>query len=95
MPAGDIPNAIVVTLAVVVLTGFVYLWFFTRATGFLWKAVACAWACVARLLLSLHVEPFVTYSAQLILPFWILMAMGVWLTVGKLVSVYRPKHWHR
>jgi hypothetical protein len=92
MLAANATNAIIVVAAFAALVGFAYLWRLTQARGFALKALACVWALIARSLLVAGVEPFATYSAPLILPFWLLMVAGVWCTAHKLHGVYAKVH---
>ena len=89
MFAAEVVNSVIVLAALASLVGFSYLWSMTQARGFALKSLACLWALMARSLLVAGVEPFVTHSAPLILPFWILLVAGVWMTVRKLRSVYK------
>jgi hypothetical protein len=88
---GDIANITIVVLAVLAVVGFWYAWKLTGASGFLWKASAITYILIARILLVSNVEPFVKYSAPFALPFYILIVIGIWLTVFKLRTVYIRK----
>ena len=90
MPALSlIPNIVVVVCAVVIMLGLLYVCKLTRADGFIWKAAAFGWVVVCRVLLVAGVHPFVVYSSQIVLPFYLLFIIGLWLTITKLRSVYR------
>jgi hypothetical protein len=82
-------NILIVVAALVVVAAEVYGWHLSGARGFLWKAAAFIYLLVVRALLVAELEPFVRYSAQVTAPFYILFAIGAWLTVWKLRSVYR------
>ena len=82
-------NAIVAIFALGILAGMLYLCKLTHANGFIWKAAAFFWVAINRCLLLAHIMPFAQYSAQSALPFYILFAIGAWLTITKLLSVYR------
>jgi len=89
MPLSDIPNVVVLILSVAILVGLLYVCRMTRANGFIWKAAAFGWIAFCRVMLVAGVHPFVQYSAQLALPFYVLFGIGLWLTITKLRSVYR------
>lgn len=93
-PYADLLNALVVAFAVAIFGGLLYLCKLTKANGFIWKAAAFGWVAIARILLVAHVGPFVKYSAQIILPFYLLFGVGVWLTIVKLLSVYSNGYSH-
>jgi hypothetical protein len=88
-PYADLLNAIIVIFAIGILAGLLYLCKLTKANGFVWKAAAFGWVALVRILLVAHIEPFVKYSAQVTLPFYLLFAVGAYLTIVKLLSVYR------
>jgi hypothetical protein len=86
--AGDLANYAIVLLAISVVVGFWYLWKLTDAGGFIWKSLGVTYLMVVRILLVTKIEPFVKYSAPFALPFYVMMTVGVWLTVFKLRAIY-------
>ena len=82
-------NLIIVVLALAMLVGLLYMCRMTRARGFVWKAAAFGWIAFFRILLVANIHPFVQYSSQLALPFYLLFGVGLLLTITKLRSVYR------
>jgi len=88
MSPTDIPNAVIAVFALVCFGGLAYTYRLTKASGFLWKAGGFGWIAFSRILLVADVEPFVTYSAQMALPFYVLYGAGLILTIHKLHSVY-------
>jgi hypothetical protein len=88
-PYADLINGLIVVASIAILCGLAYLVKLTKASGFYWKAAAFGWIALVRLLLVVRVEPFVVHSAQVTLPFYLLFGIGLWLTIAKLLSVYR------
>lgn len=86
-----ITNVAITIFAAVVTVGLWYLWRLTVAKGFLLMAIGFTYLMVARILLIVGVRVFVEYSAQLALPLYPMMLLGVWLTIVKLRSVYNKK----
>ena len=82
-------NAFVAASALLIVWGLLWLWNRTKAQGFIWKASAFGWIALCRILLVAEVHPFVVYSAQVALPFYVLFGIGLVLTISKLRSVYQ------
>lgn len=80
-------NIFAAVMAVLISAGLVWLAVKYRSAGFYLQAAGFVWLGIARVLLVVQVEPFITFSPQVVLPFYLPFAGGLLWVIINLASI--------